>query len=191
MDGAEGLEGVYVLAATSRPDLIDPALLRPGRLDKSLLCSMPTVEERHDILRAVSRALPLDGDLCFEEVAQLTEGFTGADLQALIYSAHLEVVHESINAKTNIEEKRKEGYSTKDSGHKLHWTEIQPHPHDSSKITEGAVRSRAEQEAITKRIEEVLENTTAEKSLTGELGHNRPSAPSPPQVRFAVALGNV
>jgi len=181
MDGAEGLEGVYVLAATSRPDLIDPALLRPGRLDKSLLCSMPTVEERHDILRAVSRALPLDGDLCFEEVAQLTEGFTGADLQALIYSAHLEVVHESINAKTSIEEKRKEGYNTKDSMHKLHWTEIQPHPHDSSKITEGAVRSRAEQEAITKRIEEVLENTTAEKSLTGELGHNRPSAPSPPQ----------
>lgn len=49
MDGAEGLEGVYVLAATSRPDLIDPALLRPGRLDKSLLCSMPTVEERHDV----------------------------------------------------------------------------------------------------------------------------------------------
>jgi ATP-dependent Zn protease len=49
MDGAEGLEGVYVLAATSRPDLIDPALLRPGRLDKSLLCGMPDVEERADV----------------------------------------------------------------------------------------------------------------------------------------------
>ena len=46
MDGAEGLSGVYVLAATSRPDLIDPALLRPGRLDKSLECGMPTFEDR-------------------------------------------------------------------------------------------------------------------------------------------------
>lgn len=49
MDGAEGLEGVYVLAATSRPDLIDPALLRPGRLDKALFCGMPTFEERLEV----------------------------------------------------------------------------------------------------------------------------------------------
>lgn len=49
MDGAQGLEGVYVLAATSRPDLIDPALLRPGRLDKSLLCDMPDQAERLDV----------------------------------------------------------------------------------------------------------------------------------------------
>jgi peroxin-1 len=49
MDGAQGLEGVYVLAATSRPDLIDPALLRPGRLDKSLLCDMPDMAERLEV----------------------------------------------------------------------------------------------------------------------------------------------
>ena len=49
MDGAEGLDGVYVLAATSRPDLIDPALLRPGRLDKSLLCDMPDLEGRKEV----------------------------------------------------------------------------------------------------------------------------------------------
>lgn len=49
MDGAEGLEGVYVLAATSRPDLIDPALLRPGRLDKSLLCDMPSETDRLEV----------------------------------------------------------------------------------------------------------------------------------------------
>lgn len=49
MDGAEGLEGVYVLAATSRPDLIDPALLRPGRLDKSLLCDMPNAQDRLEV----------------------------------------------------------------------------------------------------------------------------------------------
>jgi SpoVK/Ycf46/Vps4 family AAA+-type ATPase len=49
MDGAQGLDGVYVLAATSRPDLIDSALLRPGRLDKSILCDMPNEEERLEV----------------------------------------------------------------------------------------------------------------------------------------------
>ncbi|KIK68962.1 hypothetical protein GYMLUDRAFT_80351 [Collybiopsis luxurians FD-317 M1] len=96
MDGAEGLDGVYVLAATSRPDLIDSALLRPGRLDKSLLCNMPDVEERKDILKAVSRKVSLAPSVDLHEVAQATKGFSGADLQALIYNAHLEVVNASI-----------------------------------------------------------------------------------------------
>ena len=95
MDGAEGLEGVYVLAATSRPDLIDPALLRPGRLDKSLLCDMPDTADRLDVLKAVSGKLTLrrEVDERLEEVAQRTDGFNGADLQALMYNAHLEAVH--------------------------------------------------------------------------------------------------
>lgn len=49
MDGAQGLDGVYVLAATSRPDLIDPALLRPGRLDKAILCDMPSYQDRLEV----------------------------------------------------------------------------------------------------------------------------------------------
>ncbi|KAG2135369.1 P-loop containing nucleoside triphosphate hydrolase protein [Suillus bovinus] len=98
MDGAEGLEGVYVLAATSRPDLIDSALLRPGRLDKSLLCDLPGVEDRKDILVAVSRKLKLAPSVDFDELASITEGFSGADLQALVYNAHLEVVHAAIDA---------------------------------------------------------------------------------------------
>ncbi|KAI0301591.1 P-loop containing nucleoside triphosphate hydrolase protein [Multifurca ochricompacta] len=77
MDGAEGLDGVYVLAATSRPDLIDSALLRPGRLDKSLLCNMPTKQERKEILQAHARKVPIAPD-------------------ALLYNAHLEVVHASV-----------------------------------------------------------------------------------------------
>lgn len=98
MDGAEGLEGVYVLAATSRPDLIDPALLRPGRLDKSLLCDMPDQADRLDILRAVRAKLVLGRGVeeRLEEVAKRTDGFSGADLQALMYNAHLEAVHELI-----------------------------------------------------------------------------------------------
>ncbi|KAK5330013.1 Peroxisome biosynthesis protein pex1 [Exophiala xenobiotica] len=96
MDGAEGLEGVYVLAATSRPDLIDPALLRPGRLDKSLLCDMPDMNDRLDILGAVSTNLHLTPEVenRLLSVAQRTEGFSGADLQALMYNAHLEAIHD-------------------------------------------------------------------------------------------------
>lgn len=98
MDGAEGLDGVYVLAATSRPDLIDSALLRPGRLDKSLLCGLPGIEDRKDILIAVSRKLTLAPSVDFDKLASITEGFSGADLQALVYNAHLEVVHAAIDA---------------------------------------------------------------------------------------------
>ncbi|KAJ6603141.1 P-loop containing nucleoside triphosphate hydrolase protein [Mycena sp. CBHHK59/15] len=96
MDGAEGLDGVYVLAATSRPDLIDSALLRPGRLDKSLFCDMPDLEDRKDILKAVARKVLLSPSVQIDEIAAATEGYSGADLQALLYNAHLQVVHASI-----------------------------------------------------------------------------------------------
>lgn len=96
MDGAEGLDGVYVLAATSRPDLIDPALLRPGRLDKSILCDMPSSADRLDILKAVSKKLHLTPEVesRLEDIAHATEGMSGADLQALMYNAHLEAIHD-------------------------------------------------------------------------------------------------
>jgi len=105
MDGAEGLSGVYVLAATSRPDLIDPALLRPGRLDKSLLCDMPDMEDREDILRRVADKLMFESSILIhdndsnvkenlKEVAKRTEGYSGADLQAVLYNAHLEAIHD-------------------------------------------------------------------------------------------------
>lgn len=100
MDGAEGLgDGVYVLAATSRPDLIDPALLRPGRLDKSLLCGMPDGHERVDILKAVSQKVRVSREVGggWEWIAEQTEGWTGADLQALVYNAQLEAVHDVLD----------------------------------------------------------------------------------------------
>lgn len=93
LDGVEGLHGVYVLAATSRPDLIDPALLRPGRLDKSLYCPPPDLESRVEILKALSSGLSLGADVDLEQLAAVTEQFTGADLKALLYNAQLEAVH--------------------------------------------------------------------------------------------------
>lgn len=95
MDGAEGLDGVYVLAATSRPDLIDSALLRPGRLDKSIICDLPNYEDRLDILKTIVKSnkfcLQRMSDL--EEISRMTYGYTGADLQAVVYNAYLKSVH--------------------------------------------------------------------------------------------------
>uniref|UniRef100_A0A9J7XN20 Peroxisomal ATPase PEX1 n=1 Tax=Cyprinus carpio carpio TaxID=630221 RepID=A0A9J7XN20_CYPCA len=95
LDGVEGLTGVYVLAATSRPDLIDPALLRPGRLDKSLYCPPPD-QARLEILQALTHSVPLAADVDLEQIAVVTELFTGADLKALLYNAQLEAIHSSL-----------------------------------------------------------------------------------------------
>ena len=102
MDGAEGLQGVYVLAATSRPDLIDPALLRPGRLDKALLCDFPGMEDRLDIIRALTTKIKLSDEVLeveddLLELARQTDGFSGADLQALVSNAQLEAIHDVLN----------------------------------------------------------------------------------------------
>lgn len=111
MDGAEGLTGVYVLAATSRPDLIDPALLRPGRLDKSLLCDMPNVEDRVEILKALCKKVRLDEAIRHKEedfemhtvkhgiseIALRSEGYSGADLHAVIYNAQLSAIQEALD----------------------------------------------------------------------------------------------
>ncbi|KAL1746204.1 P-loop containing nucleoside triphosphate hydrolase protein [Schizophyllum fasciatum] len=142
MDGAEGLEGVYVLAATSRPDLIDSALLRPGRLDKSVFCNMPTAEERKDILSAVARKVALAPEVDLSDAADATEGFSGADLQALLYNAHLECVHESI-ARGPVVERN----STSGEEPVIHF-----------KIVGGSgdgVVSRAEQMALQRRLQQI------------------------------------
>ncbi|XP_072010412.1 peroxisomal ATPase PEX1 isoform X2 [Engystomops pustulosus] len=96
LDGVEGLQGVYVLAATSRPDLIDPALLRPGRLDECLYCPPPDQTSRYEILKGLSRSMTLDRDVDFQYIASRTENFTGADLKALLYNAQLEAIHSSL-----------------------------------------------------------------------------------------------
>lgn len=92
------MTGVYVLAATSRPDLIDPALLRPGRLDKSLLCPIPSPSDRRHILRALSRKMTLSTDVDLDSIADLCHHFTGADFKALLYNAQLAAFNEILAA---------------------------------------------------------------------------------------------
>lgn len=87
MDGIEGREGVFVLAATNRPDIIDPAVLRPGRLDRVLFVGMPLLQDRVDILKAITKKgtkPQLSTDVEVEVVAAATEGYTGADLAGLV-----------------------------------------------------------------------------------------------------------
>ncbi|ESQ40798.1 hypothetical protein EUTSA_v10012497mg [Eutrema salsugineum] len=97
LDGVEVLTGVFVFAATSRPDLLDPALLRPGRLDRLLMCDFPSPPERLEILTVLSRKLPMADDIDLDPIAQMTEGFSGADLQALLSDAQLGAVHDFLN----------------------------------------------------------------------------------------------
>ena len=107
MDGVEGLDGVFVMAATSRPDLLDPALLRPGRLDKSVFCDLPDETERLDILYKNWSSSMGDAkfeanevtqkDLILREVARLTAGFSGADLQRVCYNSYLRGVHRKLD----------------------------------------------------------------------------------------------
>lgn len=85
LDGVEGRDGVFVMAATSRPDLVDVALLRPGRIDKSVLCGFPSVGDRAEIISVYLRKFNFKGRPEFAtELANRTETFTSADLKGLI-----------------------------------------------------------------------------------------------------------
>lgn len=90
MDGIESREGVFVLAASNRPDIIDPAVLRPGRLDRIMYVGMPARDDRHDILQKLTKCgtkPKLDSDVDLQVLAELTEGYTGADLSGLVRAA--------------------------------------------------------------------------------------------------------
>jgi len=89
MDGFEDNQTVILIAATNRPDILDPALLRPGRFDRRVTVDRPDVKGREKILRVHSLDKPLDGTVDYERIAQLTPGFSGADLANLMNEAAL------------------------------------------------------------------------------------------------------
>ena len=89
MDGFEGTEGIIVIAATNRPDVLDPALLRPGRFDRQVVVPLPDIRGREQILKVHMRKVPLDDDVKPGVIARGTPGFSGADLANLVNEAAL------------------------------------------------------------------------------------------------------
>ena len=95
MDGFEGSEGVIVIAATNRPDVLDPALLRPGRFDRQVVVPLPDVRGREQILKVHMRKVPLGDDVEPSIIARGTPGFSGADLANLVNEAALFAAREN------------------------------------------------------------------------------------------------
>lgn len=89
MDGFNVNEGIIIIAATNRPDILDPALLRPGRFDRQIVVGIPDVKAREEILKIHARNKPLSGDISLEVLAKSTPGFTPADLENLMNEAAL------------------------------------------------------------------------------------------------------
>ncbi|MFQ5596801.1 MAG: ATP-dependent zinc metalloprotease FtsH [Nitrospiria bacterium] len=89
MDGFETSEGVILIAATNRPDVLDPALLRPGRFDRQIVVNRPDLRGREEILKVHTKKIPLDKDVGLDVIARGTPGFAGADLENLVNEAAL------------------------------------------------------------------------------------------------------
>lgn len=106
MDGFEGNEGVIVIAATNRRDILDPALLRPGRFDRQITVSYPDIKGREEILKVHTKKKPLAPDVSLSTIAKSTAGFTGADLENLTNEAALIAARKEKKAitKADIEE---------------------------------------------------------------------------------------
>ncbi|MFZ5955871.1 MAG: CDC48 family AAA ATPase [Nanoarchaeota archaeon] len=100
MDGLEELQNVIVVGATNRPDMLDPALMRPGRFDRIISVGIPSKEGRLSILKIHTKKTPLDKDIDLDEIAEKTEGYTGADLESLTREAAMLALREDIEAKT-------------------------------------------------------------------------------------------
>ncbi|MAT98326.1 MAG: cell division protein FtsH [Anaerolineaceae bacterium] len=108
MDGFEPTENVVVMAATNRPDILDPALLRPGRFDRQITVNLPTLSARKEILEIHARGKPFAPDVDLHELARGTPGFSGADLENILNEAALLAARQEKDAieRTDLEEAR-------------------------------------------------------------------------------------
>ncbi|XP_026461530.1 nuclear valosin-containing protein-like isoform X2 [Ctenocephalides felis] len=109
MDGIEGRAGVFLMAATNRPDILDPAALRPGRLDKVLYVGLPTAEDRLEILKAITKngtKPKMHSDVNLQTIANSDQcnGYTGADLAGLVRQASMQALRESMRHNTKSED---------------------------------------------------------------------------------------
>ena len=113
MDGLEELRNVVIIAATNRPDIVDPALLRPGRFDRMLLVPPPDLEARKQIFRIHTKKTPLAEDVKPDELARKTEGYTGADIASICNTAVMLSIKEHIGKAKDAEDAKKKAKGLK------------------------------------------------------------------------------
>jgi len=99
IDGLEKMNDVVIIGATNRPDIVDPSLLRPGRFDELILVGPPDKEARKEIFKIHTRNMPLADDVDLDELADLTDGYVGADIEGICREAGMIALREDINAK--------------------------------------------------------------------------------------------
>ena len=102
-------QAVYLVAATNRPDMIDPALLRPGRLDKILYVPLPTADGRLGILQTLARKTPLAPGVDLGRVAEIAHGFSGADMAALVREACINAMREGLTGEAMTDDDNEKG----------------------------------------------------------------------------------
>jgi len=99
IDGLEELKDVTIIGATNRPDMLDPALLRPGRFDRIILIDVPDADSRKKIFEVHTRRTPLAKDVNINEIVKLTEGFVGADIEGLVIEAAMHALRKDVHVK--------------------------------------------------------------------------------------------
>jgi transitional endoplasmic reticulum ATPase len=104
LDGLEVKKDIIVIAATNRPDILDPALIRPGRIDRILLVPAPDEEGREKILKIFTKDMPLAANIDLSELNKKLDGFTGADIETLCREAGMIALRENLRARKITEE---------------------------------------------------------------------------------------
>nr|WP_230952273.1 AAA family ATPase [Sulfolobus acidocaldarius] len=114
MDGIVPLNKVVIIAATNRPDILDPALLRPGRFDRLIYVPPPDKTARFEILKVHTKNVPLAEDVSLEDIAEKAEGYTGADLEALVREATINAMRSIYSVSLEDIAEKAEGYTGAD-----------------------------------------------------------------------------
>jgi len=105
MDGIENRKGIVIIASTNRPDIVDPAFLRPGRFDRLIFVQAPDFEARLKILEVHTKEMPLDDEISLKKLAQMTEGYSGADLENVCREAGMQAIREHMENLETIKNK--------------------------------------------------------------------------------------